>query len=127
MTRLFTKYSRYFLLLFFLPYVVLTFGAQDLHEFSHPHHLAPQHEVHHYCEHAPDVHFCAQYDSNDASHDADNCLICQWLKHSPQTVQVNLAGPEAITGDFGARYLYVHLRTFHPDNNPSRAPPAVLS
>ncbi len=127
MARLLTKYSRYFLLLFLLPYVVLTFGAQNLHEFSHPHHLAPQHEVHHYCEHAPDVHFCAQHDSHGASHDADNCLICQWLKHTPQTVQVNPAGPEAITGDFGACYLYVHLRDFHPDNNPSRAPPAVLS
>lgn len=128
MSRFFSKYRRNLFLLAFIPYVVLAVGAQGIHELLHSHHVHVKYSGACQSNNECAPHYSAPCGPRDnASHDAHNCLICQWVKYSPQTVQTDSTGFEVPANGFDAFYRYGILYTLHSDNNLSRAPPAVLS
>jgi hypothetical protein len=125
----FPKYRRNLLLLAFLPYLILAIGSQGIHEVTHPHHLHAQYsDPHHFCNNEGLSYHSERSDHNSGvSHDEDTCLICQWVKYSPQTIQTNSTGFDTLTGGFDTFHYRVILSILYTDNNLSRAPPVVPS
>lgn len=122
------RYQRFFFVVLFLPYLVLTTGVAGLHGFSCSHFVFKLQEVYPLdgkgSQGVSGALSCAYW--SNPSHDSDHCVICQWLKHSSQTLQSDSVAWHFVPADFSGLYYAPPLFASPIDKKPSRAPPNLV-
>jgi len=123
---------RWVSLVLLVPYLALTVGAEGLHRFScRPHHHNLAGAVHTHPSQTDQYPTSASGGLRAPSpvpqgetHDADSCILCQWLKYSPQGLTPRGASLVLTSSEFSDSLPHSPFQTLSLDKKLSRAPPA---
>ncbi|HHT9155067.1 MAG TPA: hypothetical protein ACFYD5_04560 [Candidatus Tripitaka sp. YC43] len=132
---------RWVSLVLLVPYLVLTVGAEGLHRFScRPHHHNLAGAVHAHLSQTDQYPASASGglrapspvpqalnrsgSGQGETHDADSCILCQWLKYSPQGLTPKGASLVFTSTEFSDSLPHAPFQILSLDKKLSRAPPA---
>lgn len=123
---------RWVSLVLLVPYLTLAVGAEGLHRFScRPHHHTLVGTVHAHPSQTDQYPASASGElraplsgPQGETHNADSCILCQWLKYSPQGLTPRGASLVFTSSEFSDSLPHVPFQIFFLDKKLSRAPPA---
>jgi hypothetical protein len=111
-------------------YLILTIGAEELHRFS----CSPHHHTLAACSHHGKqfttigglaLSRAPQAGPQGDVHDANSCVLCQWIKYLPQGLPPKGASIILSPGEVGENLSKTPFQVLSLDKKLSRAPPAV--
>ncbi|HHT9132175.1 MAG TPA: hypothetical protein ACFYED_06790 [Candidatus Tripitaka californicus] len=132
---------RWISLVLLVPYLALTVGAEGLHRFScRPHHHNLAGAVHTHPSQTDQYPTSASGglrapspgpqalnrsgSGQGETHDADSCILCQWLKYSPQGLTPRGVSLVFTSSEFSDSFPHTPFQILSLDKKLSRAPPA---
>ena len=118
--RLLGRLPKSLCIIIFLPYIILAIGAEGLHllTYEHPYPQALNASSSEGIPEGPQLRSPYYH-----SHDEDNCVMCQWIKHLPQLIQSSGPTSSILPTSYSKFFCPTAIKSFPAYERNPRAPP----